>query len=523
MPGTMIRSFGLTLALLAVSADAASQTRPGGAVGYDAAQRRVVDTQLQRTTGQRNALATRLGISQRLMRAIAQEVGLTNPRFSDAQLMAAVEAMAGRALEIQRENRRLREEVARLRDPTLRDPALGLLTRAEAALEEGRLADAEALYREIRNLRWDESRAAEEASSAALEAEVRAAELRQDFVRAQDIRLEASDRLLARSQADHERAFYQADAAAEARLREGEILGRLDALNASIALWRDRVLPMVPRERYPLLHSWAQHNLGNALRILGERMTGQQGTDALIEAETLLRDVVRIYSPRSAPERWATAQSNLATVLMTRSKRSAYSDSQRLEMVDQAITAYRDALTVRTQQAWPDDWADTQSNLANALMARSIFSEDAEADLLLAEAELAYQTVMQVHTRVANPVGWARAQHNLGLALSFRALRRRGPEGLRLFADALTAFNFAQEVRTRDARPFDWAVTQSSIGNVYETMGRMTLGQQRTDYFRRSEEAYRTALQVFDDSGSTVYQEQTRNGLARVRQLLATP
>ena len=58
-------------------------------------------------------------------------------------------------------------------------------------------------------------------------------------------------------------------------------------------------------------------------------------------------------------------QNNLGTALQAQGKRTGGSEGLRL--LDEAVTAFRDALTVRTRADMPANWAMTQNNLGNAL------------------------------------------------------------------------------------------------------------------------------------------------------------
>ena len=64
---------------------------------------------------------------------------------------------------------------------------------------------------------------------------------------------------------------------------------------------------------------WAmtQNNLGNALRVLGER----GDDDALKGAVTAYRDALTVYTPEAAPMQWATTQNNLGTALQVLGER----------------------------------------------------------------------------------------------------------------------------------------------------------------------------------------------------------
>ena len=63
-----------------------------------------------------------------------------------------------------------------------------------------------------------------------------------------------------------------------------------------------------PRERAPLQWAATQNNLGNALRVLGERETGAGRLDEAVEA---CRAALEVYTREQMPLDWAMAQNNL--------------------------------------------------------------------------------------------------------------------------------------------------------------------------------------------------------------------
>ena len=71
--------------------------------------------------------------------------------------------------------------------------------------------------------------------------------------------------------------------------------------------------------------------------------------------------------------------------------------------MEAAIKAYEAALTVRTREAFPQDWAQTQNNLAIAYSDRI---KGSKADNLEAAIK-AYEAALTVFTREAFPQDWA--------------------------------------------------------------------------------------------------------------------
>jgi len=86
--------------------------------------------------------------------------------------------------------------------------------------------------------------------------------------------------------------------------------------------------------------------------------------------------------------------------------------------VPQAVEAYRQALKVYTREQFPQRWAMTQNNLANALCDQAARAEGAEAVTLLGQAVEAYRQALKVRTREQFPQQWATIQNYLAIAQS---------------------------------------------------------------------------------------------------------
>ncbi len=188
---------------------------------------------------------------------------------------------------------------------------------------------------------------------------------------------------------------------------------------------------------------------------------------------------LQVYTHEAFPQQWAGTQNNLAL---------AYSDrirGERADNLEQAIATYQLALQVRTREAFPIDWAATQNNLALAYSNR-IRGERTDN---LEQAIATYQLALQVRTREAFPQKWADTQHNLALAYSDRIQGERADN----LEQAITAYQLALQVYTREAFPLDWAGTQSNLAIAYSDRIR----GERADNLELSIAAYTLALQVY--------------------------
>ena len=82
--------------------------------------------------------------------------------------------------------------------------------------------------------------------------------------------------------------------------------------------------------------------------------------------------------------------------------------------MEQAVDAFRAALEERTRDRVPLDWAGTQNNLGNALLALGEREGSAEH---VEQAVAAYRSALDVFSNIGSPWFYANAQNNLARAL----------------------------------------------------------------------------------------------------------
>jgi tetratricopeptide (TPR) repeat protein len=92
--------------------------------------------------------------------------------------------------------------------------------------------------------------------------------------------------------------------------------------------------------------------------------------------------------------------------------------------MEKAIAAFQSALQGYTDEAFPEDWARTQNNLA------TIYSDRTRGDQAenLEQAIACCENALQVYTRQVFPEDWAMVQTNLGAAYrvsGFEGIRQR--------------------------------------------------------------------------------------------------
>jgi len=569
MPRKLTLLLGAALVLTIASEGALAQTRGGGTIGYSAAERRTVDARLANLTGQLERFSSQRVMSPRLVRAIATEVGLANPRFSDSELLGAVEAMSERAVELRADNERMRTEIGRLSDPALRDPALALLAQAETTLDEGRLADAEALFSQLRELRWDESRAANEAWEAAVNAEALTAELLHDFGHAEDIRLEASRHRLDAMETSRQQSFYLANDAALGRYREGLIYGHASALERATTIFNENVLYNISQIDDAELWSLAQFNLATVLHLradrseddasialydqakdayysaiefidpnerpdiwannfnglgllllsMGPRLGNHEQIEVLQLASETFETLLNFYSRTDSPADWAMVSNNLGIALKMQGE--FLGGEVELEYLEFAIDAYEAALEVQTRAGMPAEWVSTQNNLAIALGRLGELNHGEAGLEMLARSVRTYEAVLEVETRTEMPTGWASTQLNMGNALMAQGNRDEGAVALTLLNRAVDAYQAALEVHTRSEMPAQWAMTQKNMGLALGSIGGRLTGAERIRYWRAAEQAFIQALEVYNAELMQSNFDECSRALVRLRILLA--
>ena len=251
----------------------------------------------------------------------------------------------------------------------------------------------------------------------------------------------------------------------------------------------------------PLDWATTQNNLGNALRMLGER---ESGTARLEEAVAAYRAALEEWTRERVPLDWAMTQNNLGnalssarasaragrrgwrrrsppiarrwrngpasacrstgprrrTISATRSAALGERESGTARL-EEAVAAYRAALEERTRERVPLDWAMTQNNLGNALASAGRARErDGAAG---GGGRRLSRGAGGTDPRARAARLGHDAEQSRHCALERSAERESGTARLE---EAVAAYRAALEERTRERVPLDWAMTQNNLGNA---------------------------------------------------------
>jgi CHAT domain-containing protein len=203
-----------------------------------------------------------------------------------------------------------------------------------------------------------------------------------------------------------------------------------------------------------------------------------------------------VYTLDAYPENWASTQNNLAGAYSNRIR------GDRAANLEQAIECYHLAFSVRTPDAYPEQWASTQMNLAVGYSDRIRGERAANLEMSIE----CYHQALSVYILEAYPENWAMTQNNLANAYSQRI---RGEKAANLEM-SIECYQLALSVYTLDAYPEQWASTQMNLANAY----RNRIRGERAANLEMSIECYHLALSVYTLDAYPEDWAMTQNNLA---------
>ncbi|MCF2145915.1 CHAT domain-containing protein [Desmonostoc muscorum LEGE 12446] len=185
-----------------------------------------------------------------------------------------------------------------------------------------------------------------------------------------------------------------------------------------------------------------------------------------------------VRTREALPVDWAMTQNNLGLAYIDRIR------GNKAENIERAIQACTYALEVRTRQTFPQQWAETRNNLGNAYSNR-IIGDKAEN---LEQAINAYTNALEFFNREDLPQQWAITQNNLGSAYSNRILGDKAEN----LEQAINHYTDALKVLTREVSPQYWAMIQNHLGIAYH----YRIKGDPTENLEQAIKAYTNALEV---------------------------
>lgn len=271
----------------------------------------------------------------------------------------------------------------------------------------------------------------------------------------------------------------------------GEREGNGKRLEEAVAAYLES-LKVFSLEKTPQEWAETQINLAFNLRLLHVPGTGAKWKEeavaytALIkEVATAYRGLLKVYDREEMPRLWAQAQIDLGDALKEGFFWISDDDDARLKVFEDSNAAYREALSLFTQDKAPSEWAAIQSKLGNLLSQMGNVSKDkTQAARFNEMASASYREALKVYTPEKTPFGWANAQSSLGRSLL----------SLGKYEEAVAAHREALKANIQGQAPKLWANTQSGIGNSLEQWGQQQSG---TTHLKEAVTAYREALKEY--------------------------
>lgn len=233
-------------------------------------------------------------------------------------------------------------------------------------------------------------------------------------------------------------------------------------------------LSVLTRQAFPENRARTQNELGNAYlaRIRNEREKNvEQAINQYLQA-------LEVFTRQAFPEEWARVCNNLGNAYLARIDPERTGITEKLDNANLAILNYEQALTIRTRDAFPEDWAETQSNLAGAERIRASVED-------LERAIHHLEPVLEIYTRDAFPQHWARTHNNLAIIYTDR---KQGDPADNL-KQAISHYQQALEVYTLQGFPKDCLKTARGLG-------KLTFDKQQWELARN---AYDTVLMAQDE------------------------
>jgi len=182
----------------------------------------------------------------------------------------------------------------------------------------------------------------------------------------------------------------------------------------------------------------------------------------------LYEQALTVLTVDSAPSEWAESMTSLADAYCL------FGDSP--DSVNLAFEACEKALEVRTANLYPLDWSETVTVLGNAyrksrdktplrLSSPSLDSDYWKHDKFEISIFI-YEQALTVRTRETYPIEWAEVMTNIA-----NAYRDRNQRDFLYketdFSNAIDAYRQALEVRTQRLMPIEWAETTLGLATLY--------------------------------------------------------
>jgi tetratricopeptide (TPR) repeat protein len=252
-------------------------------------------------------------------------------------------------------------------------------------------------------------------------------------------------------------------------------------------------------------------SVGIALNDLGisllELSDSEQQTTRLEEAKSAFLNALDHRRRDTDPLNWAMTTANLSNARARLALRAGDANFLR-----EAMEGYRVALPVWESLEMDIDWASANGNFGVQLLELGGLENDYS---ILIESEMTIRRSLEILTKENATASWAMAKMNLANALS--GLDERSASAKRQ-TEALECYQEVLEVYTRDKYPMRWGMAQHNRANSLRMIG---IDEGNVPTMRKSVDVYRLALEERTRDRVPMEWARTHNNLGDTLMALA--
>lgn len=234
------------------------------------------------------------------------------------------------------------------------------------------------------------------------------------------------------------------------------------------------------------------------LRVLGDQnLDDEQCVQLLSRAAEAGEEAAKAFSERDCPEDWANSQNELAETLILL---AAYTDENALALghLKRAIELCEAALRYRTRPRDPKEWAVTQYQLADALQKCSCHVEHDEARVMLERAAKIHEETFDALDRKADSALWCDAHVLIGSVRKMQGELESGGKSRRMYAQSAAAFKTASRCISKENQPIRWGRNQLVIATIQLELARLSSEDAAARHRSAAVAACESAMKIFD-------------------------
>jgi tetratricopeptide (TPR) repeat protein len=274
----------------------------------------------------------------------------------------------------------------------------------------------------------------------------------------------------------------------------------------------------------PIAWSEEQAALAVALLTLGYSESNEEASSGsdwrrldrladehLQEAVAAARAGLEEASEKATPQLWARLKGQLGATLETIGEREANrGEAVALDHFGEAAEAERSALRALTSKNAPDNWANAECELGDALEALGEHQANATC---LEQAIAAYRDALTVQTLDKEPADWNDDEDRLAYALERLGMLEKGEAGIPHLQEAIEDLKAVAKTRSPDRDLDAWLLTERNLAKAEAELGRRELG---TGQLEQAAQAYRDELKHLSPERSPQLWKQASEGLNNV-------